>query len=123
MTEICFTTKEGQEKIIDLDITRGDDVPITLTLEDPTTGLPLDLTNDTFTVSVKKQISDKAYTFQVVAVSAAPLTGVVVIKIDKDKTLSLPLGEYVYDIKRDTLTESYTLMKGKLFISFNVNNG
>jgi hypothetical protein len=106
-----------------LSLTRGDSQTYTITFKKKD-GTVWDITNWVvfFTLKTNYNLPDSAASLQkIVTTFTAPSTGVAVISLLPQDTINLEPGEYDFDIYvRTAANESYTVVKGKFNIEYDV---
>jgi len=96
---------------------RGDDWTIKYTMTDES-GTPIDITGNTYWVTLKANRTDSdpgAAQVSVVASGTNATNGIVIVAISSTVTATITPGTYFYDLQEvDTLGNVYTLLLGRV---------
>lgn len=102
------------------EMSRGDDKRYRITVTDKITGLPVDITGCTLTMTWRKTFADTIF-LQKTFYEIDPMNGVAEVSIDAADTASLPAGErteFLFDVEMiDTSYLTETITKGKFIVT------
>ena len=106
----------------DIIVWRGDNPVITVTVTDPVTGLPVDLTGGTFAFTVNRNSDGSATNeFQLTPTNTPSVGGVVTFQ---PTTLQMGLARrsYFYDVQWTSGSTVRTLATGRFIVRDDINN-
>lgn len=100
-------------------IEQGTDFSFTVTLKDPVTKLPIDLTGYSFAAQIREEYASAAPTASLVITNSAPTTGVITLSMTNANTSLLPAQKTLYyDLEgTNTSNQKFRILEGSVYIS------